>query len=165
MSILSCVFLFALDNTIVSDVQPAIVNEFGDLAMLPWLSVAFMLGAASTLLIWYLAGPTPESPDSHVNIFLGVRHMASLTTNGFILSPLPSLRLVPRCVVLHRWAYYLWPWRRRYVPGCDDHPVNAHHAHGTANVSWHGGSDLGSRHSVSGTYTDIIILISVMPIC
>lgn len=28
MSILSCVFLFALDNTIVADVQPAIVKEF-----------------------------------------------------------------------------------------------------------------------------------------
>ncbi|KAJ5655541.1 hypothetical protein N7507_007491 [Penicillium longicatenatum] len=52
MSIFSCVFLFALDNTIVADVQPAIIKEFDDLAMLPWLSVAFMLGAASTLLIW-----------------------------------------------------------------------------------------------------------------
>ncbi|KAJ5589345.1 hypothetical protein N7537_012023 [Penicillium hordei] len=52
ISIFSCVFLFALDNTIVADVQPAIVKQFEDLAMLPWLSVAFMLGAASTLLIW-----------------------------------------------------------------------------------------------------------------
>ncbi|KAJ5611901.1 hypothetical protein N7528_009006 [Penicillium herquei] len=52
MSIFSCVFLFALDNTIVADVQATIVEEFEDLAMLPWLSVAFMLGAASTLLIW-----------------------------------------------------------------------------------------------------------------
>ncbi|KAJ5847628.1 hypothetical protein N7455_011585 [Penicillium solitum] len=52
LSIFSCVFLFALDNTIVADVQPAIVKQFEDLAMLPWLSLAFMLGAASTLLIW-----------------------------------------------------------------------------------------------------------------
>ncbi|KAI2602124.1 major facilitator superfamily domain-containing protein [Hypoxylon sp. NC1633] len=52
MSIFSCVFLFALDNTIVADVQPAIVNQFHDLTLLPWLSVAFMLGAASTLLVW-----------------------------------------------------------------------------------------------------------------
>ncbi|KAA8652894.1 hypothetical protein EYZ11_011210 [Aspergillus tanneri] len=52
MSIFSCVFLFALDNTIVADVQPAIINEFHNLEMLPWLSVAFMLGAASTLLVW-----------------------------------------------------------------------------------------------------------------
>jgi hypothetical protein len=52
MSIFSCVFLFALDNTIVADVQPAIVNEFDNLELLPWLSVAFMLGAASTLLMW-----------------------------------------------------------------------------------------------------------------
>lgn len=52
LSVFSCVFLFALDNTIVADVQPAIINEFGDLTMLPWLSVAFLLGAASTLLVW-----------------------------------------------------------------------------------------------------------------
>ncbi|KAL2867463.1 MFS general substrate transporter [Aspergillus lucknowensis] len=52
MSIFSCVFLFALDNTIVADVQPAIIDDFHDLAKLPWLSVAFLLGAASTLLVW-----------------------------------------------------------------------------------------------------------------
>ncbi|KAH8424135.1 uncharacterized protein LDX57_001889 [Aspergillus melleus] len=52
MSIISCVFLFALDNTIVADVQPAIIKEFGDLEMLPWISVAFLIGAASTLLAW-----------------------------------------------------------------------------------------------------------------
>ncbi|KAK1143627.1 hypothetical protein N8T08_006237 [Aspergillus melleus] len=52
MSIISCVFLFALDNTSVADVQPAIIKEFGDLEMLPWISVAFLIGAASTLLAW-----------------------------------------------------------------------------------------------------------------
>ncbi|KAL4789040.1 major facilitator superfamily domain-containing protein [Aspergillus venezuelensis] len=52
MSILSCVFLFSLDNTIVADVQPAIIDEFGELSLLPWLSVAFLLGAASTVLLW-----------------------------------------------------------------------------------------------------------------
>lgn len=65
MSIFSCVFLFALDNTIVADVQPAIVKEFEDLAMLPWLSVAFMLGAASTLLVWYLSSPLLYSEVLH----------------------------------------------------------------------------------------------------
>jgi hypothetical protein len=53
MSIISCVFLFALDNTIVAVVQPTIVKEFGDLSLLPWVSVAFLIGAASTLLLWY----------------------------------------------------------------------------------------------------------------
>ncbi|KAI9677145.1 MAG: hypothetical protein M1829_002719 [Trizodia sp. TS-e1964] len=52
LSILSSTFLFALDNTIVADVQPAIVERFGDISKLPWLSVAFLLGAASTNLVW-----------------------------------------------------------------------------------------------------------------
>jgi hypothetical protein len=52
ISILSSIFLFSLDNTIVADVQPAIVEDFGDVARLPWLSVGFLLGAASTNLIW-----------------------------------------------------------------------------------------------------------------
>lgn len=52
ISILSSIFLFSLDNTIVADIQPAIVETFGDLDKLPWLSVAFLLAAASTNLIW-----------------------------------------------------------------------------------------------------------------
>lgn len=52
MSILSSIFLFSLDNTIVADIQPAIVETFGDVGKLPWLSVGFLLGAASTNLIW-----------------------------------------------------------------------------------------------------------------
>lgn len=52
VSILSSIFLFSLDNTIVADIQPAIVETFGDIGKLPWLSVAFLLSAASTNLIW-----------------------------------------------------------------------------------------------------------------
>ena len=52
LSILSSTFLFALDNTIVADVQPAIVERFGSISKLPWLSVAFLVAAASTNLIW-----------------------------------------------------------------------------------------------------------------
>ncbi|KAI9859548.1 MAG: hypothetical protein M1824_003714 [Vezdaea acicularis] len=52
VSILSSTFLFALDNTIVADIQPAIIERFGDIGKLPWLSVAFLLGAVSTNLIW-----------------------------------------------------------------------------------------------------------------
>jgi Major Facilitator Superfamily len=52
ISILSSIFLFSLDNTIVADIQPAIVETFGDVGKLPWLSVGFLLGAASTNLIW-----------------------------------------------------------------------------------------------------------------
>ncbi|KAL3417604.1 MFS drug efflux [Phlyctema vagabunda] len=51
-AILSSTFLFALDNTIVADVQPAIILEFNDVSKLSWLSVGFLMGAASTNLIW-----------------------------------------------------------------------------------------------------------------
>ncbi|KAH0548215.1 hypothetical protein GP486_008069 [Trichoglossum hirsutum] len=52
LAILSSTFLFALDNTVVADVQPTIVERFGDIGKLPWLSVAFLLGTASTILVW-----------------------------------------------------------------------------------------------------------------
>jgi MFS family permease len=47
-------FLFALDNTIVADIQPAIVKSFGteNVTKIPWLANAFALGAASLLLTW-----------------------------------------------------------------------------------------------------------------
>ena len=53
-SILSSTFLFSLDNTIVADIQPAIVRDFGSVEKLSWLPVAFLLGAASTNLFWYV---------------------------------------------------------------------------------------------------------------
>jgi hypothetical protein len=53
LSILSSTFLWALDNTIVADVQPSIVRAFASVDKLPWLPVAFLLGAASTNLFWY----------------------------------------------------------------------------------------------------------------
>jgi hypothetical protein len=51
-SILSSTFLFALDNTIVADVQPVIVTHFDSVGKLSWLSVAFLIGAAATNLVW-----------------------------------------------------------------------------------------------------------------
>jgi MFS family permease len=52
LAILSSTFLFALDNTIVADVQPVIVEHFNSVSQLSWLSVAFLLGAAATNLVW-----------------------------------------------------------------------------------------------------------------
>jgi Major Facilitator Superfamily len=52
VAILSSIFLFSLDNTIVAVIQPPVVETFGAVGKLPWLSVAFLLGAASTNLIW-----------------------------------------------------------------------------------------------------------------
>ncbi|KAL8979584.1 MAG: hypothetical protein Q9177_006103, partial [Variospora cf. flavescens] len=52
LSILSSTFLFALDNTIVADIQPAIVKRFDSIDKLPWLSIAFLVAAAATNLVW-----------------------------------------------------------------------------------------------------------------
>lgn len=49
VTILSTTFLFALDNTIVADIQPSIVNRFHDVAHLPWFGVGFGLGSVAVL--------------------------------------------------------------------------------------------------------------------
>lgn len=51
-AVLSSIFLYALDNTIVASVQPIIVTEFDSIDKLPWLSVAFLLGATATNMVW-----------------------------------------------------------------------------------------------------------------
>jgi MFS family permease len=43
-------FIYSLDNTITADLGPAIVNEFGEVGMLPWLSVGFNIGVFGALL-------------------------------------------------------------------------------------------------------------------
>jgi hypothetical protein len=52
IAILSSIFLFSLDNTVVADIQAPIAETYGEVDKLPWLSVGFLLGAASTNLIW-----------------------------------------------------------------------------------------------------------------
>lgn len=54
ISILSSTFLFALDNTVVADIEPKIVDRFGQIQKLPWLPNAFLVANVSTNLIWYL---------------------------------------------------------------------------------------------------------------
>ncbi|PQE22355.1 hypothetical protein CJF32_00009316 [Rutstroemia sp. NJR-2017a WRK4] len=51
-AISSSIFLYALDNTVVADVQPVIITAFGEVDKLPWLSVAFLLGATATNMVW-----------------------------------------------------------------------------------------------------------------
>src|SRR5947207_12169763 len=49
-SFLVGLFLFALDNTIVADIQPAIVDEFHSVDKIPWLATAFFLSATGTTI-------------------------------------------------------------------------------------------------------------------
>jgi len=50
VAILVGLFLFALDNTIVADVQPAIVEEFQSVDQIQWLATAFFLSGTALML-------------------------------------------------------------------------------------------------------------------
>lgn len=50
-AILSCVFLFALDTTVVADIQPNIIASLGDFQKFPWLATAYALPATALVLI------------------------------------------------------------------------------------------------------------------
>lgn len=51
-SILASTFLYALDATVVADLQSVIVQDLGGITKLSWLSVAFLLSATATNLVW-----------------------------------------------------------------------------------------------------------------
>ncbi|KAJ5754360.1 hypothetical protein N7533_003903 [Penicillium manginii] len=52
LTILSSVFLFSLDNTIVADVQSPIVERLGEVGKLSWLGVAFGFSGSATIIAW-----------------------------------------------------------------------------------------------------------------
>ncbi|EEH37138.2 hypothetical protein PAAG_07694 [Paracoccidioides lutzii Pb01] len=49
-STLSCIFLYAIDNTITANVIPVIAEDFQNTDKLAWLSVAFMIGGVAMVL-------------------------------------------------------------------------------------------------------------------
>ncbi|KAK9794266.1 putative Major facilitator superfamily (MFS) profile domain-containing protein [Seiridium cardinale] len=49
LSVLSTVLPFAIDGTIVADIQPSIIDTFGEVEKLPWIGVALSLGTVSFL--------------------------------------------------------------------------------------------------------------------
>ena len=53
ISLLTSMFLFALDNTIVADVQPSIINTLGGVNKFSWISVGYALGAIALNLFLY----------------------------------------------------------------------------------------------------------------
>jgi MFS family permease len=50
-AILSCVFLYALDTTVVADIQPNIIVSLGDFQKFPWLATAYALPSTALVLI------------------------------------------------------------------------------------------------------------------
>ncbi|KAL4977126.1 major facilitator superfamily domain-containing protein [Aspergillus desertorum] len=57
-AILSSHMLFALDNTIVANIQPAILNQFQEADMISWLAVGFTLCSSALVLPWSKAYAT-----------------------------------------------------------------------------------------------------------
>ncbi|KAL3483364.1 efflux pump antibiotic resistance protein [Aspergillus germanicus] len=67
IALLTSLFLFALDNTIVANIQPDIIDTLGEIEKLPWVSVAFALGGIATDLPWGQV----YSHFEHKSLFLG----------------------------------------------------------------------------------------------
>lgn len=77
-AILSSIFLFALDNTVTANLQPSIVDTFHDVSRLPWISVAYLLGAASINLLWSVK---PRHP--------WCLHYTFVRSSGWLLTKVP----------------------------------------------------------------------------
>ena len=52
LAIYSSTFLFALDNTIVANIQPAIIKSLNGVDKLAWSGVAFVMASSATVLTW-----------------------------------------------------------------------------------------------------------------
>ena len=50
--VLFATILLALDNTVVADLQPQIVEAFGEFSKFPWINLNYSLGAVGTGLLW-----------------------------------------------------------------------------------------------------------------
>ncbi|KAI0476265.1 MFS general substrate transporter [Xylariaceae sp. FL0804] len=48
-SLIASVLLFSMDNTIVADIQPSIIQTFDNIENLPWIGVGFALGSITIL--------------------------------------------------------------------------------------------------------------------
>jgi MFS family permease len=72
LTILSSTFLFALDNTIVADVQSPLVQQFGEVEKLSWIGVAFVL-SGSAAITWYVLNEIRESVARPLTVELDYR--------------------------------------------------------------------------------------------
>ncbi|RYP12070.1 hypothetical protein DL767_011508 [Monosporascus sp. MG133] len=52
LALLSSTFLYALDNTIMANVRPSIVETFNRIDLLPWLSVSYPMGEVGSNPLW-----------------------------------------------------------------------------------------------------------------
>lgn len=78
IALLSTTFLFAANTTMVADIQPVIIKEFGEVNKLPWISVSYELAALSVNVVWsVLRRIEQRSNSSNANLELGENCMDS----------------------------------------------------------------------------------------
>ena len=51
-TVLLATLLLALDNTVVADLQPQIVDALGEISKFPWINLTYSLGGVATSLLW-----------------------------------------------------------------------------------------------------------------
>ncbi|KAI1127962.1 putative efflux pump antibiotic resistance protein [Nemania abortiva] len=51
-AIISSTFLYALDNTVLANIRPSIIDTFGHIDLLTWVSVAYPLGEIGSNPLW-----------------------------------------------------------------------------------------------------------------
>lgn len=54
VAILAPTFLYALDNTIMANVRPSIIDTFDRVDMLTWLSVSYPMGEVGANPLWFV---------------------------------------------------------------------------------------------------------------
>ena len=52
-SMLVAMLQAALDSTITANLQPTIIETFGEIAKFPWINVTYSLGLGGSCLFWY----------------------------------------------------------------------------------------------------------------
>ncbi|CAD6441947.1 2f7a18d7-e586-4b93-8b0c-640762a50d6d [Sclerotinia trifoliorum] len=89
-AILSTTLLYSLDNTIVADLQPSIVESYGstEISKLSWLGVSYALGNVATILPWCKAYGT-------FNIkWLYISHVLTFCVGSAICGAAPTLNVL-----------------------------------------------------------------------
>jgi hypothetical protein len=52
VALVSMTFLFAMDNTILANIRPPIIEAFGRVDLLPWVSVSYAMAESGASLGW-----------------------------------------------------------------------------------------------------------------
>jgi hypothetical protein len=55
IAVLLPTFLYALDNTTMADVRPSIIDTFGHIDTLTWLSVSYPMGEVGANPLWFVS--------------------------------------------------------------------------------------------------------------